>query len=340
MGKNILITGGAGFIGVNTAIHFLKKGDHVYVFDNFSRNGSEKNIKFLLKKYKRNVKIFKGDIRFDFKLLNNLAKKADIIFHFAGQTAVTTSVASPKDDFETNALGTLNVLEAARKSKRDPILIYSSTNKVYGNLEKLKIKKTKTRYELLDFPNGVSENFQLDFHSPYGCSKGTADQYVRDYHRIYGLRTIVFRQSCIYGPFQMGIEDQGWVAWFIIATLNNKKITIFGDGRQVRDILYIDDLIDAYGKAIHKIKTTSGQIYNIGGGPLNSISVSFEYKLILESLFKRKIDFKFAPGRPGDQKIFISDNRKSRKDFGWSPTTNKIDGIKSLYEWLSGNKNK
>lgn len=340
MSTNILITGGAGFIGINIALHYLKKGDQVFIFDNLSRKGSEKNIKFLRDSYENKFELTRGDVRKDNQALEVLAKKSDIIFHLAGQTAVTTSVKNPREDLEINALGTFNVLEAARKSKRNPIFIYSSTNKVYGDLEGLNIKKRKTRYDLDDAPDGVSENFPLDFYSPYGCSKGTADQYVHDYSRIYGVRTIVFRQSCIYGPHQMGIEDQGWVAWFIIALLSGKPITVYGDGYQVRDILYVDDLVSAYEAAIKNIDVTAGQIYNVGGGYQNSISVGIEFKSILEKLFDRKIYFKFAHSRPGDQKVYISDNRKSTKDFGWTPKVDKLDGISRLYNWFTEDENK
>lgn len=340
MNQNILITGGAGFIGTNTAEYYLKSHYNVFILDNFERRGTRENIKYLRENYKNRLQVVNGDIRKDKEKIATLVGKSDIIFHFAGQTAVTTSVINPRADFETNAAGTLNLLEAVRESKKDPIFIYSSSNKVYGNLETLKIKKKKTRYELSDFPQGISEAFPLDFHSPYGCSKGAADQYVRDYHRIYGLRTIVFRQSCIYGPHQMGIEDQGWVAWFIIALLRNRKIKIYGDGRQVRDILYIGDLIEAYDAAIKNINITQGQIYNIGGGQQNSISIGMEFKPILERLFGKKIEFGFADIRPGDQKVFITDGGKSMKDFGWKPKVGKEEGIEKIYTWLKENRSR
>jgi CDP-paratose 2-epimerase len=209
---------------------------------------------------------------------------------------------------------------------------------VYGELEDLKIIEGKTRYEFKDLKNGVSEERILDFHSPYGCSKGCADQYVRDYARIYGINTIVFRQSCIYGPHQFGVEDQGWVAWFIIALTLGKKITIYGNGKQVRDLLFIEDLIEAYDLAAKNIKRTKGQIYNIGGGNKNIVSVWFDFRPILEELFKRKIDAKFSNWRPGDQPIYVSDIRKAKRDFGWEPRTNVRQGIKKLYDWVSANK--
>jgi CDP-paratose 2-epimerase len=217
-------------------------------------------------------------------------------------------------------------------------LIYSSTNKVYGSLEDLKIIEQRTKYLFRDLPLGVSESRATDFHSPYGCSKGTADQYVRDYARIYGLNTIVFRQSCIYGPHQFGIEDQGWVAWFIIALTKGKTISIYGNGKQVRDLLFVEDLVRAYDLAAKNIKQTKGQIYNIGGGTKNTISIWFDFKPILEKLLGRKIKPKFADWRPGDQPIYVSDIRKAKRDFGWGPKINVQLGIEKLYNWVSANK--
>lgn len=337
--NKVLITGGAGFIGINSAVYFLSKGCEVTIFDNFSREGSKKNLAWIEKEYKNNkLAVVKGDVRYDLGKLGDLAKNADLVLHLAGQVAVTTSVENPREDFEINALGTFNVLEAVRKSGHNPILIYSSTNKVYGGLEDLKIIEQKTRYTFKDLPYGVSEERGIDFHSPYGCSKGTADQYVRDYSRIYDLNTIVFRQSCIYGPHQFGIEDQGWVAWFIIALSKGENITIYGDGKQVRDLLYIDDLVKAFDLAAKNITKTKGQIYNIGGGAKNTISIWFDFKPILEKLFGKNIHPKFSDWRLGDQPVFISDIRKAKKDFGWEPLINTEEGIKKLYEWVSSNR--
>jgi len=339
MSKKILITGGAGFIGVNAASYYLNKGYKVAIFDNFSRKGSKRNLEWLEKSFKRNISLVKGEIRENSKALKELVEDVDLIIHLAAQVAVTSSVENPREDFEINALGTFNILEAIRKSGNNPIFIYSSTNKVYGELKDLKIVEEKTRYRFENLPNGVSEKRGLDFHSPYGCSKGCADQYVRDYARIYNLNTIVFRQSCIYGPHQFGVEDQGWVAWFIIALANNKNITIYGNGKQVRDLLYIDDLISAYDKASNNIGVTRGQIYNIGGGCKNTMSIWLEFKPILEKLFRRKIDVKFSDWRPGDQPIFVSDIGKAKKDFGWEPKVEVESGIRKLYEWVWKNKN-
>ena len=338
MVKKVLITGGAGFIGINAAAYFLSKGYQITIFDNFSRKGAKNNITWIKKEFgDGGLTIVKGDVRYDSNKLEELVKNTDLIIHLAGQVAVTTSVENPREDFEINALGTFNLLEAIRKSGNNPVLIYSSTNKVYGELEDLKILEQKTRYVFEDLPTGVSEERGMDFHSPYGCSKGSADQYVRDYSRIYGLNTIVFRQSCIYGPHQFGIEDQGWVAWFIIALSMGKNITIYGNGKQVRDILYIDDLVKAFDLAAKNITKTKGQIYNIGGGSKNTISVWFDFRSILEKLFGKKINPKFSDWRPGDQPVFISDIRKAKRDFGWEPLTNVQEGTKKLYDWVSSN---
>jgi CDP-paratose 2-epimerase len=339
MKKSILIIGGAGFIGINSASHYLSKGYKVIIFDNFSRKGSRNNIAWFKKTYgTKNLTIITGDVRYDSNKLQKLVKGVDIVLHLAAQVAVTTSVENPKEDFEINAGGTFNVLEAIRKSGNNPVLIYSSTNKVYGGLEDLKIVEQKTKYIFKDLPLGVSEKRATDFHSPYGCSKGTADQYVRDYARIYGLNTVVFRQSCIYGPHQFGIEDQGWVAWFIIALTKGKTISIYGNGKQVRDLLFVEDLVRAYDLAAKNIQKTKGQIYNIGGGAKNTISIWFDFKPILEKLFGRKIAPKFSDWRPGDQPIYVSDIRKAKKDFGWEPKVNVEQGITKLYKWVSTNR--
>lgn len=334
----VLITGGAGFIGVNSAKYYLEKGDDVTIFDNFSRKGSKDNVQWLTSVAKKSPKVIEGDIRTDKKKLQSAVRNSKFILHLAAQVAVTTSVLNPKEDFAINAQGTFNVLEALREAKNNATLIYSSTNKVYGGLEDIQTKEEKTRYSFENLPHGVNEQRGLDFHSPYGCSKGAADQYVRDYARIYGLRTIVFRQSCIYGPRQFGVEDQGWVAWFIIALMQGKKITIYGNGKQVRDLLYVEDLIRAYDLAAKYIDKTKGQIYNIGGGVKNTMSVWGEFQPILEELFVKKITPKSSDWRPGDQPIYISDIRKAQKDFGWKPEVSVKQGIKKLYQWVEENK--
>lgn len=334
----ILITGGAGFIGINAADYYLKKGFEVIILDNFSRKGGRENIEWLKEKHNSNIVVVKADVRYDQKKLQNIIEKVNIVLHLAGQVAVTNSVENPREDFENNALGTFNVLEATRLSGNNPIFIYSSTNKVYGGLEDLKIIESESRYNFKSLPFGIPETRSLDFHSPYGCSKGAAEQYVRDYARIYGLNTIVFRQSCIYGQRQFGIEDQGWIAWFIIALTIDKKITIFGNGKQVRDLLYIDDLLDAYFMVAENIEKTRGQIYNIGGGEKNTISIWLELKPALEKLFKKEINVSTLNTRPGDQPIFISDIRKAKKDFDWEPKVDINKGIEKLYTWIEENK--
>jgi len=336
--KTILITGGAGFIGSNSTAYFLKKKKDVIIFDNFSRDGSKKNLKWL-KSLGGNLEIVKADLRYNQKILNRLVKKSDVVIHLAGQVAVTTSVENPREDFDINALGTFNVLEAIRKSKNKPSIVYSSTNKVYGGMEGVRVKELKNRYVYKDYSNGVSEKFPLDFHSPYGCSKGAADQYVRDYARIYGLKTVVFRQSCIYGPRQFGIEDQGWVAWFIIAAMLGKSITIYGDGKQVRDLLYIDDLIKAYELAFKNINKIKGEVFNLGGGSKFTMSVWKELQPLLEKYLGKKIKVTHSDWRPGDQKIYVSNTRKMKKLLGWQPKITVEEGVKKLCDWVKKNKN-
>lgn len=335
---NVVITGGAGFIGSNCAAYYIKKGAGVVVFDNLSRRCTDKNIEWL-HKLGGDLTFIKGDVRFvkDIDVLTPHIEKADAIFHFAAQVAVTSSVLRPEEDFEINALGTIRLLEKMRVLKSKAKLIYSSTNKVYGDLEEMNITKTPTRYDYISLPHGIHEQVPLDFYSPYGCSKGSADQYVHDYARIYGLDTVVMRQSCIYGPRQFGIEDQGWVAWFVIAAITGKPLTIYGDGRQVRDLLYVDDLIEAYDMAVEKGSQTRGKIYNIGGGPANSISIWHEFAPFLKKLTGKDIQHRFAQTRPGDQKIFISDTRKATKEFGWQPHTDIETGLARLYSWISDN---
>ncbi len=256
----------------------------------------------------------------------------------AAQVAVTTSVTDPKIDFSINAQGTFNVLEAARNSGENPALIFASTNKVYGGMENVEVIEKPTRYDYRDLPHGASDDQPLDFHSPYGCSKGCGDQYVRDYHRIYGLPTLVFRQSCIYGRRQFGVEDQGWVAWFIIAAILGKPITIYGNGKQVRDILFVDDLAEAYDAGFANLPKLGGQIFNIGGGRENTISVWCEFEPMLEQLLGRKIQTSVSDWRPGDQPVFISDIRKAKNDLNWAPKITAEKGIELLFNWVKENQ--
>lgn len=336
--RTLLITGGAGFIGTNVAVYFLDRGWRVTIFDDLSRKGSGENLRWLAEKYPTGWTFYRINIVGGAAERNFFAKKAgeaDVILHAAAQVAVTSSVVDPVFDFETNARGTLNVLEAARKSPRKPIVIFTSTNKVYGELEHLEIGERERRYIFAD-KLGVSENEPLDFHSPYGCSKGAADQYVHDYHRIYGLPTVVFRQSCIYGYRQFGIVDQGWVAYLTARAMLGLPITIYGDGKQVRDILFMSDLCEAMSAAIEKIDVSAGRIYNVGGGPQNTVSL-LEFLERLENEIGQKIGYSFSEWRPGDQKVYISDIGKARRDLGWSPQVVTEDGIKKMIAWTGDN---
>ncbi len=330
-----LVTGGAGFIGSNYVQHLLSQGQIVTVYDNLSRRGATANLNWLKRAaYAKNLNFIRGDVR-DAARLAEAAQQVDVIVHLASQVAVTTSVEDPRTDAEINIFGTFNALEAARASRRQPIVLYASTNKVYGGMENLIVEEKVTRYAYRDYPEGIPETYPLDFHSPYGCSKGAGDQYVRDYARIYDIPTVVFRQSCIYGPRQFGVEDQGWVAWFIIAAVTGRPITIYGDGKQVRDLLYIDDLVNAYDTAVHRIDQAAGQIYNVGGGPSNQLSIWKEFQPLLEQLLGRPIPFSQGDWRPGDQRIYVSDIRKATRELGWQPKVEVAEGITRLYQWIA-----
>ena len=334
----VLITGGAGFIGINSAKRLLDKGHEVVIFDDLSRKGAEKNLEWLKRQAK--FEFVKGDIR-DFEQVKACfldRKDIDVVLHLAAQVAVTLSVSDPREDFEINALGTFNICEAVRKFSPGAILLNASTNKVYGEMDDLEIIEKEGRYGYKTLSRGISEDRPLDFHSPYGCSKGSADQYVTDYARIYDLKTVSFRQSCIYGPRQFGEEDQGWVAWFIICAVLGKAVTIYGDGKQTRDILYIDDLVDCYLKAVDGIGKVSGNVYNIGGGPENVLSL-LELIFMLEQSLGRKIRYNFDDWRPGDQKTFVCDVKKAYNDLGWKPEVRVREGIGNLINWVLENKN-
>ena len=338
MSKHYLVTGGAGFIGTNTVARLLGRGESVIVYDNLSRSGAPRNVEWLRATFGQDsFKLVVGDLR-DAALLSTVARNADIIIHLAGQVAVTTSVLHPREDFEDNALGTFNVLEAARLSGRKPIVLYSSTNKVYGGMEDVGVVEKETRYEYADLPFGMAETCPLDFHSPYGCSKGTGDQYMRDYARIYELPTVVLRQSTIYGPRQFGIEDQGWMAWLMIAAMMNRPISIYGNGKQVRDMLYVEDLLDAYDAAIERIEVAAGQVFNVGGGPENTISIWMEFGPALEKMLGKEISVAWHDWRPGDQRVYISDIRKAKRELDWEPKVNLQDGMQRLFEWISANR--
>lgn len=334
----ILITGGAGFIGCNLADACIRAGHRVTLFDNLSRRGSAENLAWLRRSFGEGFSFAQGDIR-DYPAIAAAAAGQEAVYHLAAQTAVTTSVSDPRPDFEINALGTFNVLEAARRAGQNPVFIYSSTNKVYGGMEDAPATELAARYVLLDYPNGVGEDRPLDFHSPYGCSKGSADQYVRDYARIYGLRSVVFRQSCIYGQRQMGVEDQGWVAWFVIAAVTGKPITIYGNGKQVRDLLHVDDLVRAFQMATDRIDVAKGQVYNLGGGPANTLSIWAEFGPLLAELVGRPVaPAGFSAWRPGDQPVFVADVRKAGQEFGWAPQVSVRAGIGRLVEWVRANR--
>ena len=332
-----LIIGGAGFIGCNIAQRLIQEGAEVWILDNLSRKGTQSNLKWL--QGRGEVHFIEGDIR-RFAPVRAVFRKHrdfDVVYHMAAQVAVTTSVSNPREDFEINALGTFNVLEGIRVSGSRPILIFASTNKVYGGMEDVKVVEKDGRYMYENIPAGIPEDRMLDFHSPYGCSKGAADQYVRDYARIYGLRTITFRQSCIYGYRQFGVEDQGWVAWFTIQAVLNRPITIYGDGKQVRDMLFIDDLINAYQTAIQHINVTDGKIYNIGGGPSNTMCLH-DLVNYLERLSSRKLKLNYEGWRPGDQPVFVSDIHKAKQEINWEPLVNPEQGVLRLYTWVSENQ--
>ena len=335
MGK-IVVTGGAGFIGSNAVSRYLRQGHHVVLIDNLSRKGTRLNLNWLCPQGK--LEFIQADIRVaeEMERIFEHHADADLVLHLAGQVAVTCSVADAREDFEINALGSFNILESVRKAAMNCPILYSSTNKVYGGLEDLNVIEESDQYRLEGRPRGVSEEQPLDFHSPYGCSKGAADQYFRDYHRIYGLRTVVLRQSCIYGYRQFGIEDQGWVAWFTIAAELGKPITIYGDGKQVRDVLFVEDLIDAYDAAAARIDVAEGRVYNIGGGPANAMSLR-ELLAYLAPKYTA-LDYSYADWRQGDQRVFVSDIGRARTELGWSPRVSTADGIAHLQGWVSQNR--
>ena len=340
----ILITGGAGFVGSHVAEYYARKDYEVVAFDNLSRAellGYEKSNAMYnwnyLKGYK--IELIKGDIR-DFEKLKDAAKNADAIIHTAAQTAVTTSLRNPRTDFEINAVGTFNVLEAARLSENNPCVVYCSTNKVYGNnVNKIAVIEKEKRYEFADerYKNGIPEDFPTDLceHTPYGCSKFAGDVYVQDYAHTYGLKTGVFRMSCIYGERQFGVEDQGWVAWFAIATLLDKPITIYGDGKQVRDVLYVKDLIRAYDLFINS--NLKQAVFNIGGGPENTLSLLGLLDL-LEGLTGKRAKISYENWRPSDQKVYISDISKVKEKLRWNPRVDPREGVNKLVKWVRENK--
>ena len=315
--RRVLITGGAGFLGVNAAQHLIKDGWHVTLLDNLSRPGTERNLKWLITRYPNRTTFIKEDVRNGAAMPEHVHGQ-DAIIHLAGQVAVTTSLVDPSTDFEVNARGTLNLLEAARVHNHDVPFLFASTNKVYGRLD--------------ENNSACKETQPLDFHSPYGCSKGAADQYVRDYSRVFGMNTVVLRQSCIYGAHQYGTEDQGWVAHFVHSVLRERPMTIYGDGTQVRDLLDARDLSALYAIAIDKIAITRGEVYNVGGGPENQRNLLEVIDQIGE-LTGKKPQFGFADWREGDQKFYVSDISKAGRDLGWKPDVDFDRGLRELIAW-------
>lgn len=330
--SRVLVTGGAGFVGSNLSAELARQGAQVVVLDNLSRAGVRRNAQWLQSISPGSFQFVQGDIR-DPEIVHCASRGVSRIFHLASQVAVTTSVKNPREDFEINALGTLNVLEAARALPKPPAVFFTSTNKVYGGMEDVAVVERDNRYEYRDFPNGISEERPLDFHSPYGCSKGAGDQYMRDYARIYGIPTVVFRMSCIYGRRQFGTEDQGWVAHFVRAAVKGDTIRICGDGKQIRDILFVDDLVRAFLAAAENLSATAGQVYNIGGGQSNTISL-LELLALLEELTGRPIATEFTDWRPGDQRVYVSNTDRARREFGWQPRISREQGIRFLHDWI------
>lgn len=332
-----LITGGCGFIGSNLAAEVLNKGEELIVFDNLFRHGSEDNLNWLRKK--GDFKYYPYDIR-NANDVETVIKdiKPDYIFHLAGQVAMTTSISNPRLDFEVNSLGTFNLLDSVRKYSPNSVILYSSTNKVYGDFEYLHFEETEMRYTCKEYPNGFTESIPLDFHSPYGCSKGAADQYLLDFHRIYGLRTIVFRHSSMYGGNQHATYDQGWIGWFCqkaIETKNgklNKPFTISGNGKQVRDVLYVSDVVNLYFKS-KDIKDAYGEAFNIGGGIENSLSL-LELFSILEEIMSIEMHYRQIEWRESDQKVFVADISKIKNITDWQPVVYSEQGIRRTMEWL------
>lgn len=331
-----LVTGGAGFIGSNLAQRLLAEGRRVVVFDNLSRAGVRNNLRVLQERYPQQLEVEVADVR-DAGAVSRAVAKADEVYHLAAQVAVTTSLESPLEDFEVNARGTLNVLEAARRRHPAPTVVFTSTNKVYGALVDVALLKTEQRYVPVNpqvRDNGISESRPLDFHSPYGCSKGAADQYVLDYARSYDLPAVVFRMSCIYGPHQFGTEDQGWVAHFIIRARQKSPLTLFGDGCQVRDVLYVGDLVEAFVLARQNIVALAGRPFNIGGGPRNTLSLCELMDLLNNKHGMRPVT-RFASWRAGDQRYYVSDTRRFSQATGWHARVGPSEGIERLHDWLA-----
>jgi len=333
-----LINGGCGFLGSNIASEVLRRQDRLVIYDNLSRVGGDLNLTWL--KTLGDFEFVKADTK-DFETVSTVVKRVqpDVICHLAGQVAMTTSITNPRLDFETNTLGAFNVLEAVRQFSPKSTVIFSSTNKVYGDFESFHYDETSTRYVCREFPNGFDESVSLDFHSPYGCSKGAADQYMLDYARIYHLNTVVFRHSSMYGAHQFGTYDQGWISWFVqkaVQTLREPMttFTISGNGKQVRDVLHGEDMIRLYMAAAEHIEEARGQVFNIGGGIDNSLSL-LELFAILEDELGTKLHYTQLPPRESDQKVFVADIAKAKRILGWQPLISKEEGIRKMIEWVS-----
>ena len=334
-----LITGGAGFIGTNLAERLLRTGKRVLIFDNLSRRGSEANLAWLSARYGGSLEFQHGDVR-DYLAVEQAVRRSHTIFHLAAQVAVTSSLTDPRFDFDVNAGGTLQLLEAVRQSSHPPILLFTSTNKVYGKLADLELVGDGQRYSprnSVAAANGISEKRTLDFHSPYGCSKGASDQYILDYARTFHIPAVVFRMSCIYGPHQNGTEDQGWVAHFLIRANEGEPIRIYGDGMQVRDLLFVEDLLDAFELATSHIEQTAGSAFNIGGGPTNTISL-LELLRLMEDMFGLQPRAEFAPWRHADQRYYVSDTRLFHSLMEWKPRIGVREGLQILQRWLTQDK--
>ena len=335
----LLITGGCGFLGSNLASDALARGDELVVFDSLYRNGSRENLTWLQTQGKFTFE--HGDIRNQNDITRVIQSfKPDAIFHLAGQVAMTTSIANPRMDFEVNVMGTHNLLESVRQHAPESVVVYSSTNKVYGDLEQYTYIETNTRYQCVERPNGINEETQLSFHSPYGCSKGAADQYMLDYARIFGLKTVVFRHSSMYGGRQFATYDQGWVGWFCQKTIETSKgllkepFVIPGTGKQVRDVLHADDMKRLYIAAVNYIDNASGQAFNIGGGIENSLSL-LELFALLEQIANVKLSYTKLPVRESDQRVFVSDLAKAKQLLNWQPMVSAQEGVARMVEWVS-----
>lgn len=331
----VLITGGAGFIGSNLTEYLLKKGYSVRVLDNLSRTGTEANLEFI-RSLDGDLEFIEGDIR-NPETCQQAMTDVGLVYHLAAQVAVTTSVVDPVHDFEVNLLGTVNILEAARTQSSPPMIVFTSTNKVYGKMDQISICERNNRWEYETLLSGNPETTPLDFYSPYGCSKGGADQYIHDYGRIYGIDTCVFRMSCIYGPRQMGCEDQGWVAFFLIQAELNRSVVLYGDGKQIRDVLYVGDLVNAFEQVYLQRDKASGQVFNVGGGPTRTRSL-LEFISFIEDDLELPLPHTFDDWRPGDQKVYVSDINKIENVINWKPDVSPEEGFRRLHKWIQANR--